>query len=205
MQTTWLPSETLQRRRQLQRVLLSRREKPEIYHFSEFLTGRKVLFFDGHESKIEAVEALVGTLSGQDPRSALQAIWAREREGAMIIPPDAAILRGRLAGTHHLRAALGLCSKGITNPSNPHARTRVFVVLVGPVDQTHLHMNLLVSISALLHSRDLVEKLLASSSAEQALQILIKAEGLSSRKNPLRRALQGLQDFFHLRYGWGSK
>jgi len=204
MQSTWLPIETVQRRRQLQRVLLNRPEKPERYHFSEFLTNRNVLFFEGRESKIEVVETLVGTLSGKDHPSALQAIWARERQGALIIVPDVAILRCRLEGTHHMRAALGLCADGITNPANPQAKTRVLVVLVGPVGQTHLHMNLLTSISALFRTPGLTDQLLRSGSADEALRLLQKTDGVSGETNVVRRTFQSVRDFFVHHYGVGE-
>lgn len=191
MTTTWLPNETLRMKRQLQQVLLSRPKELRRFRLSEFLTAKNVLHLDGHEGKIGVVEALVSTMTGIDRQAALQAIWTREREGSLIVSPEVTILRGRLAGLHHLQAALGICS-----------RTHVYVVLVGPTDQTHLHMNLLASISALFHDRGLVKRLVNTDSAGRAFRIITDGEGLIPRTNSIQQTLETVRDFFHLRYGW---
>ena len=82
----WLPNETLRMRRQLQQVLLSRPREPQHFRLSEFLAPERVLRFSGNEGKIGAVEALVDTFNGIDRRTALQAIWTREREGSRLFP-----------------------------------------------------------------------------------------------------------------------
>jgi mannitol/fructose-specific phosphotransferase system IIA component (Ntr-type) len=200
----WLPRPTYKQRVQRFRALLSRSPQKVVTRFSEYLTPENIQFFYGHQTKIQIVEALVGTLSGHDHTAVLRAIWAREREGALGIQPDISIVRGRIENTHHIRVALGICPQGVFDPSNACGMTRVFVLFLGPTSQTHLHANFLVAISALFHNRLLVDRLLKMDSSEKVLQTLQYAEGVSSRQNPLRRSVRSIKDFFRIHYGWGS-
>jgi len=199
----WHPSATLQERKILRSGLL--RHSGAVSHspVSEFLSEENILRFFGEESKIEVVEALVGSLHGRDHEAALQAIWAREREGALRIAPDIGILRGRLEDVHHIRAAIGLCSSGIVDPSNPDGKTRIFVLFVGPVNQTRLHAGLLVRISALFHNRRLVEKLLRAKTGKQTLEILRQAESPGSQTSFFKRGFRKVAEFFKNRYALG--
>src|SRR5690242_15901391 len=102
--TEWLPRPTVRERMERFQTLRRTPQLRLLTRFSEYLSAQNIVFFHGDETKIEVVEALVKTLPGHDPHAALQAIWSREREGALGIPPDIAIVRGRLEGVHHIRA-----------------------------------------------------------------------------------------------------
>jgi len=195
MATTWLPNETFQMRRQLQRVLLSRRDEHERFRLSDFLTESNILILGGDKSKVDVVKALVQTLPGRDHEAALQAIWNRERVGSLMARPDVEILLGRLDSVYHMRAALGVC---------PEGRTRLFVVLVGPTSQTHLHMNLLTSVSYLFRDKHFVEKLLNSNSPRTILQQLMHAEA-AGPQSAIQRALGAVKEYWHAYYGWGQR
>jgi mannitol/fructose-specific phosphotransferase system IIA component (Ntr-type) len=200
--TEWLPRPTGKQRQELFRTFAQNSQQKPATQFSEFLSPGNIQFFHGYESKIQIVESLVRSLPGHDQEAALQAIWTRERDGALGISPDIAILRGRLEKVHYIRAALGICPLGAFDPSNPNGMTRLFILFVGPTTQTHLHMGLLVALSSLFHKRRFVEQLLRTESPEQVLQALQRAEGLDSGANPLNCALRRVTDFLSIRYGW---
>jgi mannitol/fructose-specific phosphotransferase system IIA component (Ntr-type) len=204
--TALLPHVTASEKRELQRELLSSPLRREIFRFSEFLTPHSILFFKDNENKIGAVETLVGTFHGIDRATVLQDIWSREREGALIIPTGVAVMRSCLGSFHHLRVALGICPKGIVNPSNPDHRTQLFIILAGPLDQNHLHMNLLVAVSALFHNRRLVGKILKCGSSDEIIEVISNAE---NRRNCSRSRLyrfgRAIKEFFELHYGWGRR
>jgi mannitol/fructose-specific phosphotransferase system IIA component (Ntr-type) len=172
MPETWLPQLTLEKRRQLQEALIDQPETSRPIRFTESLTAQNIIHFTEPATKIEIVEALTGTLIGINRAMALRSIWQRERDGSLTISPDVAIVRGRMEKVHHIRAALGLCPEGVPDPSNPQGKTRIFVLFVGPVDQTTLHMKFLSGISTLMHNRCIVKKLLKSRNPEEAYRFL---------------------------------
>lgn len=202
--TEWLPRPLPNKRSRLALLQVRGASKGALTRFSEFLSPENILFFDGSETKIQVVESLVNTLPGRDQEAILQAIWNREREGMLGIQPDISILRGRLEGVHHIRAALGICPDGVRNPSNPCGMTRLFVLFVGPSTQTRLHAGFLVAASALFHNRQLVEKVLKLDSPDKVLEALRQSEGIVKPVNPLKRFFQKFFDFFRIHYGWGE-
>ena len=202
--TEWLPRPTARKRVEFFQKRISGLGKRPVVHFSEFLRPKNILFFHGNATKMQVVEALAGTLQGQDLPAVLQSIWSHEREGALGILPDISILRGRLGNVHHIRAALGICPNGVYNPSNPSGATRVFVLFVGPNTQTRLHARFLVAASALFHNRRSVEKMLRLRSSDQVLEALRRAEGIHVPVNPMKRFSRRISDFFRIHYGWGD-
>ena len=103
-----------------------------------------------------------------------------------------------------MRAGLALCPNGVPNPSSGLVNPRIFVLLVGPVDQNHLHLNLLVSISSLLHSKKLVTELTLCGDPQRALELLQRAEGLLPEPGPAKRVWSGVQSFVGRRFGFGA-
>ena len=199
--TAWLPSETIQKRRTLQRALLRQSAPRPRTRLAEFLTEKNILLFFGPAGKAAAAEALVATLIGVDRRAAWRDLWARERRAPLRIEPDTAILRARVPSLHHLQAALGICPDGFALAADGRM-TRLLVVLAGPSDQSPLHMNLLASVSCALRDRSLARRLLRAGSAAAALRALRQAEGLCEHKNPLRQARVAMREFLARRFRW---
>ena len=199
----WLPRPTYQERlKQIRNYLHTPRQQSPI-RFSEFLNADNILFFNSRVTRIQVVEALVGTFPSRDQTAMLQSIWNREREGSLQITPDVAILRGRLEGLHHIRAAIGLCQSPVSNPAIPDSQSRVFVVFIGPTTQTHLHANLLVAISSLFNQRHLVEQLLKLTAPTDVLQVFRQRDIPQPHISPLKHVAKQLSDFLRIHYGWG--
>jgi len=186
---TWLPRPTYQEKKELTRA---RPSLTSSLRFSEFLFERNILFFPNGVSKVGIAEALVGSFPGLDARDVLADLWAREREGALLIPPDAVVLRGRLKNSLHVQAAMGLCPRGFADSSNPKGVTRLVILLLQPVDRFRIHLRFLVEISSLFKDKNLTQKLLKLKAAGQVIRTLQNAEILAQKPVGFRRFLQAL-------------
>jgi mannitol/fructose-specific phosphotransferase system IIA component (Ntr-type) len=185
-------------------ALLSPLKTSQKFRLSEFLTAKSILFFDGPTSKTAVVEALVKTFPAAHRREALQTLWARERECVLNQTPEVVLLRGRLAGLHHLQAAMGICSQGVLDSQDLGPKIYLFFVLLGPLDQTRIHMNLLACVSYVAHRPFLIRRLRRAKSAQAALETLQEAEGASVRLPAGSRVWNAVREFMALHFAWGT-
>jgi len=200
MATAWLPKTTLRERKALQVASFRSPGNPAV-RLSEFIAVSNIFFFGNGVSKISVVETMTRSLFRNGLPEALRSIWYRERAGALAIGSDVAVLRGRLGTQHHIRAALGLCPSGFDNPSVAGGRTKVALLMVGPIDQDHLHMSLLVAASSILSRPSWRQKLLQSTKASAVLAYLRDAEG-SAGPGFIRRTWDQMEQFLGRRFGW---
>jgi PTS system nitrogen regulatory IIA component len=101
-----------------------------------------------------------------DPKLALQAVLDRESWGSTEIAPGLALPHARIQGIKHIVAAIGICP------------AKVFILFLGPADQTQENLSFLAAASAVFQTPGLLENLLTLKTPESVLSKIREAEEL---------------------------
>jgi PTS system nitrogen regulatory IIA component len=120
----------------------------------------------------EMVDRLVvaGKITERD--AVLQAIFEREEKMSTGMQNGVAIPHGKTAAVKSMVAAVGLQKGGVDFDSMDGAPSTIFIMTVSPIDRTGPHMQFLAEVSRLISQPAEREKLLASKTHADILQLL---------------------------------
>lgn len=149
-------------------------EKP--IRVSDFLTEKTVAFLPTIASKQQAFGSLINLLKAPNPELALNAIMAREATGTTVIAPGLALPHARIDGLSTILAALGIAPSGLVDPSTEGGPVRLFLLFLGPLQNMHLHLAFLASVSSLFQVEGLSDALLQLTTPEAVMAKIREAE-----------------------------
>ena len=141
-----------------------------------FLSPESILFFDQVDQK-EVIEELFKTLhpplEGFDLLQIQQKIFFREHLSSTCIGSQIAIPHLKVQGLERFYLALGIHKEGIEWGAIDGMAVRLILLILGPeVDPIH-YLNFLSNLTKRLKNHKLKEKLLGSSSPQEAYQIFM--------------------------------
>jgi len=130
---------------------------------------------DKEESFAELIELLVGAGRIKDRGAALEAIEKREALGTTGIGNGVAIPHAKDATVEQLAAALGISREGIEYEAIDNEPVHVVFLVLAEADNPGPHVQCLAEIARLLQVPGFYKRLLAATTAKEALDT-IKAE-----------------------------
>jgi PTS system nitrogen regulatory IIA component len=120
--------------------------------------------------------ALAARVSQTDPAivhdALVEALRARERQMTTALTDGVAVPHAKLPGLPCPVGALGRTIAGIDCEAHDGAPTRLFFLLVGPLERPGDHLKALATVSRLLHDEGCRGALLAAGDAESMLEVL---------------------------------
>ncbi|MDY0163892.1 PTS sugar transporter subunit IIA [Desulfobotulus sp.] len=125
--------------------------------------------------KMAALEELVAPLARQKnlPKEELmRVLLERERLGSTGIGDGIAIPHGKLETLPHLALAFGKSRRGVSFDSLDNKPVHLFFVILTPLTETGLHLQVLARISRLLRNASLKEELRKAASPERVCELL---------------------------------
>jgi mannitol/fructose-specific phosphotransferase system IIA component (Ntr-type) len=100
--------------------------------------------------------------------SVVATVMKREADGSTCMPP-VALPHGRTSEVTRIVAGLGINPEGVVRD---RPEMKIVLAFVSPADASSLHLRFLSGVAQLLRREDVVTKLLASSDASAALDII---------------------------------
>jgi PTS system nitrogen regulatory IIA component len=132
-------------------------------------------------SKPEVLAELAGLLAcslpDADPEEIARTLMERERLATTGVGEGVAIPHGKLPGIRRIVAALGIARTGIPFDAVDGQPVRVLVALLAPPESTGDHLKALARVSRLLKDPAFRQRLIDSSSGEDAWRIIDEEDG----------------------------
>jgi two-component system sensor histidine kinase KdpD len=138
---------------------------------SSLLSADRVVFWDDPAPKEIVLRELVDSMKGvaiDDPRTVLIQLLKREQESSTFLNEGVAFPHLRIEGLLKPVVALGIAKKGVSDLSTDKPINLIFLLL-SPRDQPDLQIHLLSLAARAARSRHLLQNLLKSSNAMEAL------------------------------------
>jgi two-component system, OmpR family, sensor histidine kinase KdpD len=152
---------------------------------SRWLAARRILIWEepvATETVLRALSASFGADDGiADGEALYEAVLKRESQGSTFFNEGVAFPHVRVPGLTAPAVALGLTRKGIPDVATEKPMAVVFLIL-SPEDRPNTQVELLALAGRAARDRALVRSLVCSSTGEEALEALRRAE--SSRRSP---------------------
>jgi len=132
-------------------------------------------------TKQQVIEELVdilyknGMLS--DKKSALDAVMERETSMSTGMQNGIALPHGKTDAVNKITVAIGLSRKGIDFKSIDKEPSKIFVLILSPLNASTPHIQFLANLSAILNSPDMREKLMECHDREEIYWLLRKGMG----------------------------
>lgn len=121
----------------------------------------------------ELLDILVKAGKIQDRKAALNAILDRERKMSTGMKHGIAIPHGKTDAVNDLVACIGISKQAVDFDSLDHEPCRIFIMTLSPVEKTGPHLQFLAEVSLLFKSGDKRDKLLAATSNQEILNIMM--------------------------------
>lgn len=148
-----------------------------VVRLSDILSVERVTTALEKRPKDEVLRALAGLFTDLSADEVHQVFRAREALASTGIGSGVAVPHGRLGSAERMEAALAVCAEGVDFDSVDGAPVHIFVALVAPDRHTGDHLRALARISRVLRDEGVRKRLVAAASAEEAYDILMKADG----------------------------
>lgn len=121
----------------------------------------------------ELLDILVKAGKIQDRKAALNAILDRERKMSTGMKHGIAIPHGKTDAVNDLVACIGISKQAVDFDSLDREPCRIFIMTLSPVEKTGPHLQFLAEVSLLFKSGDKRDKLLAATSSQEILTIMM--------------------------------
>ena len=142
----------------------------------DLIRPERILLHLQAREKWAAIHELIALLASHDkvsdPAKAEQAVREREHLLSTGLDHGIAIPHGKTETVAELVVAVGLSHAGIDFGSGDRQPARVIILALSPKDRHGPHIQMLAAISRVLHHHQVVEKLMAATSASDAAAIL---------------------------------
>lgn len=129
---------------------------------------------DKEEILAEMVDLLMASGRIKDRDAVLHAVTERERRMSTGMQNGIAIPHGKTDSVDALVAALGISRQGVDFGALDGQPSHIFVMTVSPDSRTGPHIQFLAEISRPLNDAGMRAKLMAATSREEVLNLLIK-------------------------------
>lgn len=156
------------------------RYPPVVMRIADVIGADRVTVSLQASDKESALRSLAGLFRGQDPQAVYSVFAEREQLASTGVGSGVAIPHGRLAEVDHLEAALAVHREGVPFDSVDGEPARLFVALLAPLHQAGDHLKALARFSRLLRDAEVRARLLASTTPDDALAVLVDADERSS-------------------------
>lgn len=127
-------------------------------------------------SKEEILSELVGLLAASgnviDHDRLLADVMAREKIMSTGMQHGIALPHGKSDGISAMTVAIGIKKKGVDFDSLDKELTKLFILVASPKKASGPHVQFLAAISGILKKKELTDKIIASTSAEEVAQLL---------------------------------
>lgn len=144
----------------------------------EFLDEEFILMDMKVEDKWDALRQLTDFYArthriGDERREAIyESVAAREKEHTTAVGRGAALPHGYVKEGSKIRGVMGICPDGVDFDAPDGQRVRLFVMIVTPQDHERRHLEVLASLSAMVADPVARSRLIASSNANEAWEVL---------------------------------
>ena len=149
-------------------------------NFKKVLTSGCICLNLKSDTKKGIIEEMVDLLFAagkiKDRDAALNAVLDRERKMSTGMQYGVAIPHGKTSSVEELVAVLALKKEGVEFSSLDGKPSMIFVMTISPSNQTGPHMQYLAEISKLLNNPGIRQKLLASATEQEVLQLLTNGQ-----------------------------
>ena len=144
-----------------------------------YLSPASILIEPKSLSKEEILNELIVKLckvsSLQNVDQVQKAVWDREQEGRTVLENGLAIPHARFEGIEDMKASFAILPTGYEDSQEKTHVQWVFLFL-SPQDQFRSHLQMLARISRVFQDRAFLERLLKTTSPEQAYSLLQEKE-----------------------------
>ncbi|HLY38267.1 MAG TPA: PTS sugar transporter subunit IIA [Candidatus Binatia bacterium] len=127
---------------------------------------------DKDDVLVALASRITSTHPAIDERDLVEALRARERQMTTALVNGVAIPHAKLPGIAGPVGALGRTAAGIECDAHDGAPTRLFFLLVGPVERPGDHLKALATVSRVLHEERCRTALLGAIDADAMLDVL---------------------------------
>lgn len=153
--------------------------RPDNLRWDELLSPKRIVFWDRPISKVDALRTLsslvVTDSEPADKEEILALVLKREAESSTFLNEGVAFPHIRLKGLRRPIAVLGIARQGLSDVAM--ARPLEFILLIlSPADPPETQIEILARASRLFRDRRLLDRVLCSRGAEEALALVGNAE-----------------------------
>ncbi|MDZ7317198.1 MAG: PTS sugar transporter subunit IIA [candidate division KSB1 bacterium] len=145
-------------------------------HLTDLLSPEVIKVPLAGKEKYEIIEELIGLLDKagrlENRDLALNAVVERERQMSTGMGDGIAIPHAKTDAVKELSIAFGITRHDVDFQAIDGKPVRLFFLLVGPTDQTALHLKMLSRISRLMHKKEFRDQLRTCMDAEEVLQVI---------------------------------
>jgi mannitol/fructose-specific phosphotransferase system IIA component (Ntr-type) len=144
-----------------------------------YLTPSSILIETGVPEKEVLLNRLIDRLIEvyhlPDPEKVRQAVWDREKEGRTVLENGLAIPHARIGGIEEIKACLGIVPQGYKDLQE-NVLVHIVFLFLSPQKHFEIHLQMLAKISRVFQDAGFIGQLSATSSPEEAFQLLQRQE-----------------------------
>ena len=124
----------------------------------------------------ELVDALVAAGSVVEKKTALKAVFEREKKMSTGMADGIAIPHAKLEELEHIIAAIGIKKEGLDFDALDEQPSYIFILTLSPAARSGPHIQFLAEISRVLNEKTIRDQVLAAKTEEQVYNAIVAAE-----------------------------